>query len=121
MLDRDNAPAYWTRNERRDTVIRFASGSAALGAFSRVIARWVRHFFGVEVTVMPLSAIEDRHWAWHIGLDAQATQILNDLYRGRNWSRSGNGASCRCSGWILPIRPWSGRTLPAARSIWPRR
>ncbi|MGO4815089.1 DUF6352 family protein [Cupriavidus sp. 2MCAB6] len=82
VLDRDNAPAYWTRNERRDTVIRFASGSAALGAFSRVLARWVRHFFGVEVTVMPLSAIEDRHWAWHIGLDAQATQILNDLYRG---------------------------------------
>ncbi|MGT2427594.1 DUF6352 family protein [Cupriavidus basilensis] len=26
VLDRDNAPAYWTRNERRDTVIRFASG-----------------------------------------------------------------------------------------------
>lgn len=82
VLDRDNARAYWTRNERHDTVIRFAGGSAALAAFCRVIARWVRHFYGVGVTVMPLSAIEDRQWSWHIGLDAQATQILNDLYRG---------------------------------------
>jgi len=82
VLGRDNAQAYWGRSERHDTVIRFASGSAALAAFSRVLARWVRHFFGVEVTVMPLSAIDDRRWAWHIGLDAQATLLLNDLYRG---------------------------------------
>ena len=24
--------------------------------------------------------IEDTEWSWHIGLDAQATSILNDLY-----------------------------------------
>ena len=24
--------------------------------------------------------IDDDHWVWHVGLDAQATAILNDLY-----------------------------------------
>ena len=32
---------------------------------------------------MPLRAIEDADWAWHIGLDAQASGILNDLYQGK--------------------------------------
>ena len=28
--------------------------------------------------------IEDEAWSWHIGLDAEATKILNDLYRGND-------------------------------------
>jgi hypothetical protein len=24
----------------------------------------------------------DEHWVWHVGLDAQASSILNDLYTG---------------------------------------
>jgi hypothetical protein len=47
-----------------------------------VIGRWVRHFAGVEVGVTPLRQIQDARWAWHIGLDAQATAVLNDLWRG---------------------------------------
>jgi hypothetical protein len=42
----------------------------------------VRHFFGVELTVTPLRQIQDASWAWHIGLDAQATSVLNELWRG---------------------------------------
>ena len=29
-----------------------------------------------------LRAIEDQRWAWHIGLDAESTVLLNDLWRG---------------------------------------
>jgi hypothetical protein len=29
-----------------------------------------------------VGAIEDEQWAWHLGLDAQSTAILNDLYLG---------------------------------------
>jgi len=41
-----------------------------------------RHFSGVAVNIRPLRAIEDKSWAWHIGLDAESTAILNGLWRG---------------------------------------
>jgi hypothetical protein len=28
--------------------------------------------------------IEDEAWSWHVGLDAEATTILNDLYNGND-------------------------------------
>lgn len=46
----------------------------------------MRHFHGFEVAVAPLRAIEPSttgHWVWHIGLDAEATGILNDPYLGK--------------------------------------
>lgn len=82
VIDQENAGQYWGRNERHDTVISFAYGRAALTAFCRVIEKWIDHFYGVAVVVRPLRAIEAKHWAWHIGLDAEATGILNDLYAG---------------------------------------
>jgi len=84
VLDRDNAAAYWKRDEKHDMVVSFNYGRAALTAYCRVIEKWVRHFFDVEVKVTPLRAIEDERWVWHIGLDAEATSILNDLYRGED-------------------------------------
>jgi hypothetical protein len=83
VLDRANADSYWARSEAHDMVIGFHHDGAALAGFCRVIEKWVRHFFGVEVTVDPMTKIEDPQWAWHIGLDAEATAILNDLYRGK--------------------------------------
>lgn len=82
VIDQENAVTYWARNERHDTVISFAYGRAALTAFCRVIEKWIDHFYGVAVVVRPLRSIEAKHWAWHIGLDAEATGILNDLYAG---------------------------------------
>ncbi len=82
VIDQENAATYWTRNECHDTVISFTYGRAALTAFCRVIEKWIDHFYGVAVVVRPLRSIEAKHWAWHIGLDAEATGILNDLYAG---------------------------------------
>jgi len=82
VIDQETAETYWARNERHDTVVSFAYGRAALTAFCRVIEKWIAHFYGVAVVVRPLRSIEAKHWAWHIGLDAEATSILNDLYRG---------------------------------------
>ncbi len=90
VLDRNNAQNYWTRDEKHDTVVSFNYDSAALTAFCRVIEKWVRHFYGIEVAVKPLRAIEDEHWAWHIGLDAEATGILNDLYLGKELEAARN-------------------------------
>lgn len=82
VIDQENAETYWARNERHDTVVSFSYGRAALTAFCRVIEKWIAHFYGVAVVVRPLRSIEAKHWAWHIGLDAEATGILNDLYAG---------------------------------------
>jgi len=83
VLDQGNAETYWTRDERHDTVIGFNHDGAALAAFCRVLEKWVRHFYATEVAVRPLREITERRWTWHIGLDAEATGILNDLYRGK--------------------------------------
>lgn len=82
VLDTDNAALYWPRDQRHDFVISLNYGRAATKAFCRVIERWIAHFFGVRVTVTALRQIEDSRWAWHIGLDAQATGVLNDLWHG---------------------------------------
>jgi hypothetical protein len=82
VLDTENASAYWQRDQRHDLVISMNFGRAANKAFCRVVEKWIRHFHGVTVSVQPLRAIEDRSWAWHIGLDAESTVLLNDLWRG---------------------------------------
>jgi hypothetical protein len=82
VLDTENAHIYWMRDQRHDLVISMNFGRAANQAFCRVMEKWVRHFFGVAVSVRPLRAIEDRDWAWHIGLDAESTAFLNGLWRG---------------------------------------
>ncbi len=83
VLDEANAALYWLRDQRHDLVLGLNYGRAGLAAMGRVIARWVRHFAGVEVAVAPLRQIQDERWSWHIGLDAQATAVLNDLWQGR--------------------------------------
>ena len=56
---------------------------SGLSALARVLERWVARLLGVTVTITPLARIDDAHWRWHIGLDAEASAILNDLYRGQ--------------------------------------
>ena len=82
VLDTENAQAYWLRDQRHDFVISMNFGRAANRAFCRVVEKWIRHFFGVVVEVQPLRGIEERTWAWHIGMDSESTNLLNDLWRG---------------------------------------
>jgi uncharacterized protein DUF6352 len=82
VLDTGNAQLYWLRDERHDFVIGMNHGCAALAAFCRVLERWILHLSGVGVTVKSVPHIDEARWAWHIGLDAQSTALLNDLWRG---------------------------------------
>jgi hypothetical protein len=82
VLDEANGERYWERDQRHDFVISLNYARPAVAALARVIERWIAHFFGVAVKVAPLRQIEDPRWAWHIGLDAQSTAVLNDLWRG---------------------------------------
>ncbi|MDQ2778444.1 MAG: DUF6352 family protein [Pseudomonadota bacterium] len=53
-----------------------------LKALARVLERWVQHLLGVTVSIEPASRIDDPQWRWHVGLDADASALLNDLYAG---------------------------------------
>ena len=79
-LDRDNAAAYWDRDERRDLAVSLNRGRPALDGLCRVLEKWVAHFLGVVVTIRPQREIDDKRWVWHVGLDAEASALLNDLY-----------------------------------------
>ena len=82
VLDRANAALYWERESRHDTVISLTYGRPALDALCRVIEAWVFHFLGTRVAVKPVRKIEESPWAWHIGLDAESSAILNELWAG---------------------------------------
>ena len=82
VLDTENAHLYWMRDQRHDLVISMNFGRAANKALCSVMEKWIRHFLGVAVSVRSLRSIEDRHWTWHIGLDAESTAMLNSLWRG---------------------------------------
>ena len=56
----------------------------ALAALCSVLERWVRHFLGTGVTIAIEREIDDEHWVWHVGLDVQASGVLNELYQGND-------------------------------------
>ena len=82
VLDEDNSAIYWQRSDRFDTVIDLRHTQPANNALARVIEAWIRHFMTIDVNVQPVRSIKDEAWRWHIGLDRDATEILNGLYNG---------------------------------------
>jgi len=82
VLDADNEDTYWARSERHDFAVSLNRGQPALAALCRVLERWIAHFTAVAVRIEPLRAIDDPRWSWHVGLDAEASGLLNDLYNG---------------------------------------
>jgi hypothetical protein len=82
VIDEQSAGRYFERDERHDTVLNLNPGRAGAAALSRVLERWIAHFHGVRATVKPVREIPDEEWVWHVGLDAEATDMLNELYNG---------------------------------------
>jgi hypothetical protein len=82
VIDRANAALYWERESRHDTVISLTYGRPALDAYCRAMEAWIWHFLNLETTIKPIRKIEEPRWAWHVGLDAESTSILNELWSG---------------------------------------
>ena len=61
------------------TMVNARSGLLPLAA---LLQRWVQQLLGVEVRIEPVHRIDDAQWRWHVGLDAEASALLNDLYEG---------------------------------------
>jgi hypothetical protein len=82
VVDEHNAAIYWARSDRFDTVLDLSFTRPGLDALCRVLEAWVLHFSGATVGIQPVRRIDDERWVWHIGLDAEASAFLNDLYQG---------------------------------------
>ena len=109
VLDKSNAALYWSRESKHDTVISLTYGRPALDAFARVLEQWVAHFLELAVKVKPVRQIDEPRWAWHVGLDAESTAILNELWAGNEVDARSHDARARAR------RPRSGRGGTAAR------
>ncbi|HKA38239.1 MAG TPA: DUF6352 family protein, partial [Burkholderiales bacterium] len=83
VLDDKSAARYFERDERYDTVLNINHGRPGCLAFARVLERWIAHFHGVRTAIKPVREIPDEDWVWHVGLDTEATALLNDIYNGR--------------------------------------
>jgi hypothetical protein len=82
ILGPENGALYWPRSDRFDTVLDLSFARPGLDAFCRLLEAWVRHFLGAEVAIQPVQQIRDERWSWHIGLDSEASAVLNDMYNG---------------------------------------
>jgi Family of unknown function (DUF6352) len=71
-----------TRDLGHGVQFKLARAQSGLKGLSRVLERWVAHLLGVKVHIEPVSQVTDARWRWHIGLDVEATALLNDLYAG---------------------------------------
>ena len=99
VLNDDNAPDYWQQAGRHrflldlthevshdlshGLIFKLIRARSGLKALAGVLQLWVQHFLGVAVTIKPLQKIDDEAWRWHLGLDAESTALLNDLYEDR--------------------------------------
>ncbi len=99
VLADGNATDYWQEGDRHTflldlthavsndlshgLVFTMTRARSGLKALARVLEKWVQHFLGVAVSIRPLQKIDDEAWRWHLGLDVEATALLNDLYEDR--------------------------------------
>ena len=84
-----------------------------------LLERGVRQLLGAEVRITPVPRIDNTSWRWHVGLDVEATALLNDLYAGTLVATSDRRASAASSACSSPTPPRCVPMWPACRSTWP--
>lgn len=82
VLDEENASIYWDRESQFDTVLNLNFAGPGLDAFCRLLEQWVHYFLDLRVSIQPVQQITDERWVWHVGLDREASQLLDDLWNG---------------------------------------
>ena len=83
VLSEANAPGYAARSDAHDLALDIAENRPGQHGMARALERFIAHVIGERVTIRPVPVIDDRNWTWHVGLDAEATAIANDLWRGQ--------------------------------------
>jgi len=87
VLSEENAPDYPGRSDAHDFALDIAEGRPGQAGIARALEHFILHVIGERVAIRAVPVIEDRDWTWHVGLDAEATAITNDLWHGRRVSQ----------------------------------
>jgi hypothetical protein len=82
VLVDENVDTYFERSDRHDMALDLTAGRRGHHALARVIERWVRHLLNIEVTVEPLTEVQNANLTWYVGLDAEGTKIGDLLWNG---------------------------------------
>jgi hypothetical protein len=82
VLNAENAPFYYLRDELHSFVLDLTPGGQGAVALARVLEAWVLRLTGARVDITSLARVDDPRWRWHVGLDVDATAMLDALYRG---------------------------------------
>ena len=88
ILNAENAAFYFMRDELYSFALDLTAGTRGPSAVAQVLERWVAHLAGVEVSIEAVGEIHDERWRWHVGLDVDATAILDTLYEGESLDAS---------------------------------
>ncbi|NKC29785.1 DUF6352 family protein [Falsiroseomonas selenitidurans] len=83
VLSEENAALYRGRSDAHDLALDIAENRPGQHGLARALEAFIGHVIGERVAIRPVPVIEDRHWTWHVGLDAEATGIANDLWQGK--------------------------------------
>jgi len=83
VLTEANGTLYHGRSDAHDFALDIAEGRDGARGIARMLERFIRHMLGEEVAIRPVPVIEDANWTWHVGLDAEASAIANDLWHGK--------------------------------------
>ena len=83
VMSHENAQLYWLRESRHTYLLDLTQGRNGLPALARLLTKWIAHFNGAVVEIVPMKEVEDAAWRWHVGLDIESTAILNDIYENR--------------------------------------
>lgn len=83
VLTEASAPLYHGRSDAHDFALDIAEGRRGARGIARMLERFIRHLVAEEVAIRPVPVIEDQAWTWHVGLDAEASAIANDLWHGK--------------------------------------
>ena len=82
VLNAENAPLYFMRDELFGFVLDITPGGEGAAALARVLERWVGRVAGARATIRSVPRVDDERWRWHTGLDVDSSAILDALYRG---------------------------------------
>jgi hypothetical protein len=82
VLDDGNYWTYWSRSDAHTMALNIGSNPKSRLGLARAIEAFVGHLLNVAVEVEPLGSVEDHHWRWFVGLDAEGTAIGNAIWNG---------------------------------------
>lgn len=82
VLQEETAGSYFGRDTARDLALDIGFPHPGLDALCRVLEAWARHMLGVALRIQPVASISDERWRWHLGLDGEASTLLDRLWGG---------------------------------------